>query len=788
MRIETLPPRSDRQPPTRRIEYAQRYAELGFAVFPLHWITAARGCSCDDADCRSPGKHPLPIKGVKEASRDPLVIEAWWQRWPEANIGMAMGQVSGVFAVDVDPRNGGDISIEELQAKNGRLPDTINAMTGGGGQHLLFRFEPGRALPGKLGRGIDIKGEGGYIVVEPSVHASGVAYAWEADGDPIYGATAAPAPAWLFAADTVSSATATSGNAATAVGYIAPDRVLSLRSALAYLDADDRDTWVRVGMALRETGATNAFGIWTEWSQLSDKFDPAAQRKAWGGFKPDGRLHLESVFTWAAERGWVNPAGLQATRFSESVQRAIDAAAAPQERIEVVSTIEHRYEAFPVRLLQDTQQWIERQSPVGHPLIAQQAVLSLIGVTAGRLYVSDDGDPCHLYLGVVSDTIDYSRYAGDAVKRILSEAGLRRMIRGTRLGSAAAIYSTILKSPSSIYVSDEWGHLIAFARRQPSGAIDQAMNMLTSLYAMPAMHIDNPAEAGLKPGALDDQMVVYHPALTLLALMSGDQLAPMMRRGELGKGSLGQMLAVMVEQDEVVERKPDAGSVPKWLVDHVNAVRRLPARQGGDWSTQEIFGSSPGLRPQMVRVRARVDLEEAFSSLDSIGRDHGARSFVLGAKRTARRIAVGMAAWADPSMPEITTDIAAWAASYTHRHASAWLDRFSTLSSDEGRVSVMQQVLEIIGRAKAAGIAKRDLLSGCWAFRNLTREKREELIGTLLADEAVYQIDTKTGRGKLIVAARYARKSTGTAEGSQQFISSSSDGNAMNTNGFSSKC
>lgn len=783
-----MPPRTDRPPPTRRIDYALRYAELGFSVFPLHWITSARRCSCDDGDCRSPGKHPLPIKGVKEASRDPLVIEAWWQRWPEANIGMAMGQASGVFAVDVDPRNGGDVTIEALQAKHGRLPDSINAMTGGGGQHLLFRFEPGRQLPGKLGNGVDVKGEGGYIVVEPSIHASGVAYAWEAEGDPIYGATAAPAPAWLFVADAVASGGATPATGATAVGYLPPERVLELRSAGAYLDPDCRDTWVRFGMAMKETGAPNAFAIWTEWSQLSDKFDPAAQRKAWAGFKPDGRLHVESIFAWATERGWVNPASATAARFSQEVQRAIEASSGPQERIEIVEAPAPQLAPFPVRLLQDAQQWIERQSPVGHPLIAQQAVLSLIGVTAGRLYVSDDGDPCHLYLGVVSDTVDYSRYAGDVVKRILSEAGLRRMIRGTRLGSAAAIYGTLLKAPSCLYVSDEWGHLIAFAKRQPSGAIDQAMNLLTSLYSMPAMHIDNPAEAGLKAGALDDQLVVYQPALTMLALMSTDQLAPMMRRGELGRGALGQMLAVMIDADEIVERRVDAGSVPQWLADHVCAVRRLPPKKGGDWSQQEIFGTSPGLRPPLVRVRSRLDLEEAFAVLDGIGHDASSRAFVLGAKRTARRIAVGMAAWADPSLPEITPAIAEWSATHVRRHAEAWLDRFATLSSDEGRVSVMQQVLELIGRTKTQGIAQRDLIAQCWGFRNLTREKREELIGTLIADESVHQVSTATGRGKVLVAARHARKIAGTAEGSQQFISGSSDSKAMNTNDFSLKC
>lgn len=771
-----MPPRSERPPPTRRIDYALRYAELGFAVFPLHWITADRRCSCEDADCRSPGKHPLPIKGVKEASRDPLVIEAWWQRWPEANIGMAMGPASGVFAVDVDPRNGGDLALEELQAKHGRLPDTINAMTGGGGQHLLFRFDPGRALPGKLGKGIDIKGDGGYIVVEPSVHASGVAYAWEAEGDPIYGAISAPAPAWLFANGVAPGATG--GAPATAVGYLPPERVLELRSALAYLDADDRDTWVRVGMALRETGAPNAFGLWTEWSQLSTKYDAAAQRKTWDSFKPDGRVHVESIFTLAAAAGWVNPASNLAARYTEEQQRAL-ARMNSDDRVEIIAEARADVRPFPSRVLQDVQQWIERQSPITHPLIAQQTVLALAATAASRIYVSDDGDPCHLYLGIVADTIDYARPAGDVLKRIFTEAGLRRMIRGTRLGTAAAVYSTLLKSPSSVYVSDEWGHLIAFAKRQPSGAIDQAMNLLTSIYSMPVIHLDNAAEAGLKASGLDDQLVIYQPALTLLALMSMDQMAPLMRRGELGKGALSQMLSVFVEAHELVERKPDAGPVPQWLVDRVLQVRRLPTGHAGDKSTQEIFGGQPGLKPQLVRVRARVDIEAGLEVIDQIGSDMKTRPFVLAARRIARRIATAIAAWDNPALPEITAPILEWAALYVRQTVGAWFDRFQTLSSDDGKVSVMQQVLELIERSRASGIAQRDILSGCWAFRNLPRDKREELIGSLISDEGVAQVETRSGRGKLLVAARYVKKAQRTAEGSQQFISSSTDSNPM---------
>lgn len=774
-----------------RQSYALRYGAAGLPVFPLHWIIRDESgprCSCSDADCRSPGKHPLTPNGVKDASCDPLVLTASWTRWPDANIGLAMGSASGMFAVDVDTRYGGDATLDDLLQKHGAFPDTVNAMTGGGGQHYLFKFDPSRRLPGKLGKGIDIKGEGGYIVVEPSVHVSGLSYAWEAEGDPLEGAEAAEAPSWIYAGPAGDQKAGDSKPAA--VGFIPPRQYLELRSALAAISADHRnDEWVPVLMALKSTDAPNAVALAREWSQSSEKYDAAGFNKTWASLRPDGRAGVESIFAKAQERGWVNPASMEATRFSDQVKRAIEAGNGV-ERIEINSARTAEVRPFPSRILQDLQQWVERQHGITHPLINQQIVLAIVATATGRMYVSDEGDVCHLYLGIVSDTVDYSRYAGDVAKRVLTETGLRRMIRGTRLGSASAIYATLVKSPTTLHVCDEWGQLIAFAKRQPSGALDQAMNLLTSIYSMPVVHLDSAAEAGIKAGALDDQLVIYQPSLSLLALMSADQLAPLMRRGEMGKGALSQMLSVFVESDDLVERKPDPGPVPQWLIERISIARRLPPKGAGDLSLQDIFGTSPGLKPQLVRVRSRMDLEEGVAPLDAIGSDFNARPFVLAARRIARRIATGIAAFDNPGHPEITQPIMDWAVHYVRSAVSAWLERFRTVTSDEGKISVQQQVLELIERAKGDGMSARDLVHQCWGFRNLGREKREEMIGALLADEAVLETKSKGGRGKLLVSTRYAKKLTqGVEESSnpQHLINTSGGGNLMNVVQFSDK-
>lgn len=134
--------------------YAERYAALGWPVIPI-----------------APGsKAPAGGNGIEHATTDSQAIRRWFERWPDAGIGVRL-DAAGLVAVDIDPRNGGDL---ELMAD---LPFTLTASTGGGGRHLIYRAAEGVAYPGHLRTGVDLKHRG-YIVVEPSRHPSGNGYAW----------------------------------------------------------------------------------------------------------------------------------------------------------------------------------------------------------------------------------------------------------------------------------------------------------------------------------------------------------------------------------------------------------------------------------------------------------------------------------------------------------------------------------------------------------------------------------------------------------------------------------
>jgi hypothetical protein len=177
---------------------ALAYAARGWPVFPCHTPTAD-GCSCR-RDCGRIGKHPRTTNGLKDATTDAATIRRWWTMWPTANIGIATGAVSGLVVLDNDLYKGGDTALRELEHTYHALPETPIDLTGGGGEQYFFAHPGSHVKNGveTLGVGLDIRGDGGYVIAPPSLHASGKPYAWELthlpDEIPL-----APMPPWLLA-------------------------------------------------------------------------------------------------------------------------------------------------------------------------------------------------------------------------------------------------------------------------------------------------------------------------------------------------------------------------------------------------------------------------------------------------------------------------------------------------------------------------------------------------------------------------------------------------------------
>jgi hypothetical protein len=183
------------------LDAARDYAARGLPVFPVYPVIEARGrfaCKClHTIRCERPGKHPMSRHGLKDASIDPKVVRQFWYGAPDANVGIACSAECCVL--DVDPRHGGDATLDALEQKHGPLPITWTARTGGGGLHYYFRSQQEvRNSAAQIGPGLDIRGTGGYVVAPPSRHVSGNYYAWKPGHAPGE-VPLATMPIWLLA-------------------------------------------------------------------------------------------------------------------------------------------------------------------------------------------------------------------------------------------------------------------------------------------------------------------------------------------------------------------------------------------------------------------------------------------------------------------------------------------------------------------------------------------------------------------------------------------------------------
>ena len=157
------------------LEAAIKYAtEYGWAVFP----------------CSSTSKKPLTPHGCKDAKKNVGAIKAWWKKWPDASIGVATGTASNLIVIDEDlDEDKGLNGYEEVSAwerVHGALPNTVQCITGRGGYHLYFQYtcDDIKNRAGIL-EGVDVRGEGGYVIAPPSMHPNGTEYQWEDAPDEI---------------------------------------------------------------------------------------------------------------------------------------------------------------------------------------------------------------------------------------------------------------------------------------------------------------------------------------------------------------------------------------------------------------------------------------------------------------------------------------------------------------------------------------------------------------------------------------------------------------------------
>ena len=292
------------------LKTALSYVERGWHVFPLHSINDDGSCTCGKANCSDAGKHPRVQRGLKEASKDPAQIAKWFSDNIErSNIGVVTGEISGITVIDIDIGEGklGAESWAEVIKDHGE-PETLMAQTGSGGMHVIFKYNSAlKTASNVLGKGVDCRNDGGYIVASPSRHRSGGVYSWINEGTEI-----ATLPAHL------SRRKETRGRPKKDDMYRGKYSIEQISHMLEFVPSDDRDMWRNVGIILgREFKRVDeAWSVYVEWSSkgegkkgrnhdaiMHEAFYELSQEQA------EKELTVGTIVKSAIDNGWAPKAG-----------------------------------------------------------------------------------------------------------------------------------------------------------------------------------------------------------------------------------------------------------------------------------------------------------------------------------------------------------------------------------------------------------------------------------------------------------------------------------------------
>ena len=723
------------------LKAALDYARLGWHVFPTYGIkTLPDGkfqCQCGDEGCKSPGKHPfhrLAPQGHHSATTDEATIRKWFSGEHKLNLAISL-EHSNLIAVDIDPRNGGLMTIEALEAKHGELVSDVLQLTAGGGEHRVFSMPKNMGhLPGKLGNGIDLKANG-YIVAWPSFGVSGVQYEWEASSDPLDGAIPSPLPDWMrdLAFDRIDV------NVQPGSRFATEEQIQELQSALAFLSADDYHQWVNFGNALKALGAVG-YQLWDEWSRRSDKYDANQMGHKWRSFK-SGSYNIESIFHEAMTAGWVNPMCLSSQPKSspESINLF--------SKKEIPSNFQGRLPG----VLGIVTDWINATSRKPQPDFAIQAALAFGSTVLGRRYVTTQRNWPSLYFLNIGKSASGKEHAKWAIEQLLEACELTHLIGPSGYTSDSGVLSTLHKQPCHVSIIDEFGKTLEGASIKHGARAASTMKALMEVWGRCDGTIRPQGYSTFAMNASEVQKLseksVRNPALTLLAMTTPETFYETVGSAAARDGFLNRFLMVESDIGRQAGQHVESIEIPEQIIEWA-------AWAHGDFTVADI---SPVPTPTVIPFDAQAlalfrDFEEECIGLMDDHDEAGLAEMFGRCNEIAMRISLVLACGCMADV--INEDHASLSINYVRHHFKRIVHRLETVVADSEFEGLMKQVLEMIRSAGEMGLTERELNKSSRKFRAIDKRQKINVLDTLAfnGDISKCEFPPKSGRGGSRVA------------------------------------
>ena len=720
------------------LQAALTYASYGWRVFPVHSITNGV-CTCGNPNCQSPGKHPVAScapNGFHQATIDPATLTRWWTERPWMNIAIATGSISGLVVVDLDVSHepGADDSSATF-ADLGDCPDTVECYTGGGGRHLYFAYPSGQSIRSGthvLGERIDIRADGGYVLLPPSNHISGADYDWEAASDPDDGVTVAPMPAWLLKELTKPKLDVTLQYAEFTLDQ---SQLNEIRSALMFINQDDYNDWLQIGMALKSTGAVaQAYGLWNEWSSQSSKYNPLTQRRTWDSIAVEGGISIATLFHMAKDAGW----------FEQEPVSVDDKVVVAQKR---TSSTDPTGLDNPPGILNDIANYILDTAQRRQPVYAVNAALSLAAVVLGRRVAGVTGVRTNLYLISVGDTSSGKDHARQIIKMILNNNELNDLNGGENIASGAGLMTRVGMTPSVLFQLDEFGLFMQSLQGRGSGRhnVEILSNMMKLFSSSGSVYVGT--EYANQTSSGRPRVEIAYPCVGIHATTTSGDLYDAFASKHIVSGYLNRFIIADISGAATPPRQ--RGAYVFDPPEEIDTWIRQASKFGEAAGNLGTFANTIAAHPLIIPRTKEADelMNQWDEKCDRLRVEHKDVGELWGrAWEHAEKVAIICACARDTESPKIAYNDALWAIRFVSYNIDRLAIEVAARVSDTEFERISKSFYRGILKTGLTGISKSDL-GRRRPFSTLSPRDRESVIKSLVESNQIALVKVKHSGG-----------------------------------------
>lgn len=751
-------------------DLALSYIANGVPVFPCRAADEATDTYDHDTgeEIILKAKTPLVSNGFKGASKNLRVTGILWDRNPTAMVGIPTGEQLGAWVLDVDVHKDDDGNVingyetlSALEAQHGELPVTATARTAGGGEHRYFKYVPGVRNRGKLGRGLDVRGSGGYVIAPGSVTAEGKEYVWlDYDGEGL--PPLADAPAWLLELVLPAAPQAT---ASTPYAYRGGEHEAYVERAVqaeleALASAPPGGRGFAVNASAFKLGTLVGAGVLSRSEAEAGLFDAAYAN---GVVAKDGESEIRKKIKRGLDSGTSSPRQLPEPSFADTTpavdtdrlvantlaKRAAstpttqptlttdpaptepppeDEDEIPEYKLEAVADLESL--TYPGGLVEDLVDWIVSSAEQPSRSLALAAVLPLVGALCGPRYSTGSKDTRpNIYTVALAESGFGKEHARTQIKRLLmSDHGIFDKYSGpARIMSASALREVLEANQSVNCQIDEFGGFVREITDRKAGSHQRAISTdLRDYYSASSTFFEGAAYRGSPPKR------IYNPNLCIHGTSTPEQFWSALSSASAEDGLLPRLILFHVtgKKPPTVTPQADIRRVPVPLLSRMADVAGIDvvAKRGNlgkigyaaEATSKEVKPYEVPWTPDALgilrAVKETIEEKERAVAAD-------AQPFVRRIVENSIKLALIVAVGTDPKEPVITEAIFEWAAGVAWTCAASMLAEVGERLADNQREANYKKIQGLIKKAGAKGITEGRLADRCKAIDGWQRKE-----------------------------------------------------------------